>query len=199
VDTSDPGAGARFDSFHGNYATLYGGSDQEACFAECLARFRPKPELADLVRQEWHDLGFMGVGSVPADWRASRVLVRLQVESALPYVDVTSAQTVAALQSNERITRWLHSFLGNGPVDLGDLMGRDRRVTRLVSQWAYEEVDAQGLPLYGGIRYVSRLGANYECWALFEGANVIETERHSLSHHNRLLCEVAARYGIHVH
>jgi hypothetical protein len=178
---------------------LYGGTQPDVCFAECLARFRPEPDIADVVRDEWAANGWMIVGSVPADWRASRVLARVDIEHPLPFVDITSSETIQALQSNPRITNWLRSFLSTDPVDLAALLGHDRRVTRLLSQWAYEATDDDYFPLYGGVRYLSRLGADFECWAIFQGSQLVELERHSISSRHLVLCDVAHRYNLTVH
>lgn len=61
--------GNRFDSALGNFSVLYFGSSLETCFGETLARFRPDVNLLALIEDEWRDMGFMSVGSVPADWR----------------------------------------------------------------------------------------------------------------------------------
>ena len=50
-------------------------------------------------------------------------------------------------------------------LDLGDIMSRDRKLTQWISRWAFD----QG---YQGIAYKSRLDCGYDCWALFEGADV---------------------------
>jgi len=59
--------GNRFDS--SEWSTIYMGSTLEACFGETLARYRPKPDLADLVADDWQ--AFMAPGQVPAEWRES--------------------------------------------------------------------------------------------------------------------------------
>lgn len=51
-------------------------------------------------------------------------------------------------------------------LDLGIVAGNDRRVTRFLAQFLYEEVDARGVARWSGIRYLSRLGEGWECWAI---------------------------------
>jgi len=198
VSTAHHGAGNRFDSFHGNYGILYAATEARSCFAECLARFRPNPRLADIVRTAWSENGWMSVGSVPADWRNSRVLARVGIDGPLPFVDVTASETVEAFRSAPQISSWLESF-GVAEFDLSEIMGRDRRVTRLLSQWVAESVDDEDLPAYGGIRYMSRLGLDYECWAIFQGSQLVELERRSLLNSDEDLCSVARTYGLTVH
>jgi hypothetical protein len=167
VDTSDPGRGNRFDSFHGDYGVCYFGTSPEACFAETLARFRPVRRLADLVRAEWSGMGLMEPGNVPADWRDSRILARASTPDALPFIDVSAPESVEAFRFSPRIAAWLEAS-GVVELDLSTVVGADRRVTRLISQWAFDAKRDDEF-LYSGIRYVSRLGAEYECWAVFPG------------------------------
>lgn len=85
VDDANPRGGNRFDSFNADYETTYFGTSREVCFAETLARFRPKAELKELVTEEWGQNGWMTPGNVPQDWRAKRVLTRNVVESPPPF------------------------------------------------------------------------------------------------------------------
>lgn len=197
VDTDQPGAGNRFDSFHGNFGVLYFATSVEACFAEVLARFRPNPRLADLVRSTWQRENRMKPGSLPADWRNSRILVRSQLDGGLPFLDVAHSDTLAAIGDDVRIRSWLEAFRVD-VVDLEALIGRDRRVTRAISQWAAEQL-VDDSPTYGGIRYTSRLGHQYECWAVFEGSELVELERRSVEQDDSDLSIVAARYNLTIH
>ena len=43
----------RFDSISGSYGTLYFGTTLEVCFAETLARLRPKAIFNVIADQEW--------------------------------------------------------------------------------------------------------------------------------------------------
>lgn len=43
---------------------------------------------------------------------------------------------------------------------------------RLVSKYVHGLRTADGLPLFSGIRYLSQLGSNWECWAIFEGVEM---------------------------
>lgn len=198
VDTETAGAGNRFDSFHGDYGVVYSATTQQACFAETLARFRPDPILRKLVEDEWHQRNWMKVASVPADWRNSRLLIRLGLEQPLPFVDAAHSDTLTAFGDEPRISRWLQSFCPTN-VDLADIIGQDRRVTRLLSAWAFDTTDHDDAPMYGGIRYTSRLGANYECWAIFEGNTIVELERQSIAADNTDLDAVATQYDLTIH
>lgn len=197
VQTDEPGAGNRFDSFHGNFGVLYFATSVEACFAEVLARFRPNPRLADLVRATWREDNRMEPGSVAADWRNSRILVRSELDGGLPFLDVSHGDTLATIAEDLGIRGWLNAFRVD-VVDLEALIGRDRRVTRAISQWASERMTDEG-PSYSGIRYTSRLGHQYECWAVFEGSQLIELERPAVERSDEALEIVADRYNLTIH
>lgn len=197
VHTGEAGSGNRFDSFHGNFGVVYFATNPEACYAETLARFRPLTRLGDLVRTEWRNAGWMEPGSVAADWRDSRILIRARIVDALPFVDITHSDTLLAVREDIRVASWLESF-GVGDVDLATVIGHDRRVTRLIAQWAAEHLD-DDRPSYSGIRYMSRLGAQYECWAVFEGSSIEELERRPVLKSDADLTCVAERYRLTVH
>ena len=59
------------------------------------------------------------------------------------------------------------SALGLNDLDVAAVRGPDRRVTRLIADWAYMADDG-GQPLYAGIRYESRIRSDWEGWALFD-------------------------------
>jgi hypothetical protein len=85
----------------------------------------------------------MQPGNVPADWRDSRILVRAVLPDVLPFVDVASVESLEAFRTADRIAQWLNSF-GLGDVYLATVVGSDRRVTRSISQWVFEEADEDG-------------------------------------------------------
>lgn len=198
VDTRNSGAGNRFDSFHGNFGVIYCATTPQACYAETLARFRPQHNLADIVREEWEQQGRMDVGSISADWRNSRILVRLGLAGPLPFVDIAHSETLDAFRDEPRLVSWLESF-GIASADLGNVVGSDRRVTRVMSQWLAESTDEDGHHLFGGIRYTSRLGSDFECWAIFQGSDIVEIERRSVKHDDPDMGAVAQRYNLVMH
>ncbi len=57
--------------------------------------------------------------------------------------------------------------LGHRDIAVSSLTSGDRRLTQHIARAVYERTDATGVPIYGGIRYLSRHGAMWECWALF--------------------------------
>lgn len=73
-DAASPG-GNRFDVPGGE--VLYTATDARGAFAETVSRFRPTAAMLALPPEE--DEHLMAVGSIPADWRNRRLLVRLKV------------------------------------------------------------------------------------------------------------------------
>lgn len=194
-DLTRSGVGNRFDSPVAEYGVLYFGSDLETCYAETLARFRPDLELIAYVRDEWKKRGFVEAGCVPADWRHRRVAVRVNLLGSLPFLDLESPDTLEFLRI-ELADRLL--AFGYTDFDMGVVCGSDRRVSRIISQWTYDEIDEDENPRYGGIRYMSRIAPEYECWACFEDCSIEILEQRAISEDDPHLLKIAKRYGLKV-
>ena len=153
----------RFDPLTMSYGVLYFGTDLETCFGETLSRFRPSLEMLALVEHEWQALSFMAVGSVAADWRQRRTVVHVRLPHDLVFVDVESPVTHRFLRRELSLGL---SSMGLSDLDVSTVRGPDRRVTQMISEWAYLASTGED-PTYGGIRYESRIRSGWECWALF--------------------------------
>lgn len=187
IDALNTTSGNRFDV--PGAGVLYASTARVTCFRETLARFRPSAGI--IARMQTEDPHFMVVGGVPADWRAQRTIVTFGLVDALPFVDAD------ALETHEVLTRRLateFAALGLSHLDIGNVRGRDRRVTRLISEWAYSAADDRG-PLYGGIRYESRVDGG-ECFAVFEGAQTVEIERQQVALEDTDLQRVADEFRL---
>jgi hypothetical protein len=57
---------------------------------------------------------------------------------------------------------------------------RPEQSSRWTGRWAYEQRDADDRLEFAGIRYLSRLSSDWECWALFEDVALDEQERGSM-------------------
>lgn len=170
-----PTGGNRFDPLTMTYGVLYFGTELEACFGETLARFRPSLELLALVKDEWEERGFMAVGTVAADWRQRRTAVHVRLPATVAFVDIESPVTHQFLRRELALGL---SAIGLSDLDVSTVRGPDRRVTRMISEWAYMAADGDR-PRYAGIRYESRIRSGWECWALFDDEDldieVVET------------------------
>jgi len=89
--------------------------------------------------------------------------------------------------------------MGVHDLDLGDITGKDRRVTRFLAQYVADLRNDDGGARYSGIRYLSRLGEHLECWAVFEGTRLEEIERISIERNTSGLEAIATRYQLTVH
>lgn len=95
ANDSNPHGGNRFDSFSGNYGTLYFGTNLETCFAETLAEFRLELQLKVFADPDSKTMHWLRPASVPANWRILRVAVRAGVDSDLAFVDINHPSTLA--------------------------------------------------------------------------------------------------------
>jgi hypothetical protein len=145
--------------------------------------------------------GFMGVGQVPADWRHQRVLLRADLEPnearpSLNFLDVEALETREHLR--QQLARIL-AFYGLTELDVATVRGADRRITRWIAKWAYEAWDEDGERIFAGIRYLSRLNTDWECWAVFHDVEVVEREREPIMRQDPALLSIARAFGLTVH
>ena len=197
VDFGDSKSGNRWDSATGRFSVLYFSSTLEGCFGETLGRFRPDPGLA-FIEDEWRDRLFMELGAIPADWRTRRTAVRASPAPGGPS-DFLNIQNARNIQLIKKALGPSLAMFGYTDVDLGLLQGPDRRVTRLVAEWAWTQTTKQEEPRFAGIRYVSRLNPDWELWALFDDIQLVEHQRSAILPTMPDLSKVAKLYGLHVH
>jgi hypothetical protein len=189
-----PTAGNRFDSPTRGYSVCYFATQLAGCFGETLARFRPDPALAAVATED----GFMDSGDVPADWRYRRLEVRAtptQNGNPIQFLDVEHLDTRQALRDK---LGGLLAFYGYHDLDVAVIRGADRRITRYVGAWAYDQRNPDGNPTYAGIRYLSRLNTSWECWAVFDRVKLTELERRPILQGDEALAGVASTYGLRV-
>jgi len=194
ADLGDTRAGNRFDSLTGAFRVLYFGTNLEACFGETLSRFRADPKLA-FIDEEWEANRFMARGTVPKDWRMRRTAVRVLIKTDRRFLDVE------ALGTRKRLQRLLGPVLALFEVedlDVAAIRGPDRRVTRLIAEWAWRQVDERGERVFAGLRYLSRIETGWECWAVFDDVDIEELERHPILEITPELLTVAESYGLRV-
>lgn len=103
-------------------------------------------------------------GLVEAEWRLKRVLGHTILEPSLRFVDMGSARTLQQLRASFDL--WMPDASAQD-VDLSLVMGSSRKMTQHIARYIYEQTDEDGVPLFAGIRYISRLDQDWECWAIF--------------------------------
>jgi hypothetical protein len=167
---ADRAMGNRYDRAVSDYHVRYFATARAGCYGETLATFRPDPGLLDV---DDRDEGQMGIGEMPADWRANRVAIRASFPEGRPFLDVEHAVTRATLRGE---LAWLLKVLNCRDLDVSDIRSGDRRLTRWVSEWAWDRVVEGNVP-FAGIRFVSRHNSDWECWAVFDDVVLEVRER----------------------
>ena len=175
--------GGRFDDpsgrwgvpIDGRYRTLYCTTERIGAFAETASQFRVKlPELMQRVRGFVKDAGedeamqFRERGAIQRDWLGKKRIGSTLLDASLRFIDLESSQT---LQTLNRVPRLAHLAvrLGLDEIDRRVLVLRDEymRLSQEIGYWAYHQLDDRGNPI-AGVRYLSRVGGEWECWGLFD-------------------------------
>ncbi len=152
------------------YRVLYLATTPAGACGETIARWRPS--LRTLAAAP----GLAGPGNrglVPRTWRDPRRLASAHVLSALPIVDVEDPDTAQLCRA---VLAPLADALGLSDIDISVVTGPHRRLTQALAVMVYEEGRPIS-PAYGGLRYVSRLNRDGECWALFIDRCVVLPQR----------------------
>ncbi|MBC7402679.1 MAG: RES family NAD+ phosphorylase [Microbacteriaceae bacterium] len=160
----------RWDSPAGEYRTVYAGSTYLACLIEVLARFRPDPQLVDIIGSILEDevdaaiYSTSDAGTVPTSWFQARRVARAELTGS--YCDVSHSSTIAAL----RPTFVNASLVGFGLADFDAsalLNSGPRELTQAVGRFIYELPTDPGAA-FDGVRFVSRHGTDLTLFAIFE-------------------------------
>ncbi|MFG6402497.1 RES family NAD+ phosphorylase [Microbacterium sp. P04] len=184
-----PQTGNRFDVPGGG--VLYCSTTRRGCYAEVLARHRPSPAIAAIAAL---DPGFVPPGGIAAAWRDERRVSEIELEEPLPFVDIEHEESRAWLQDE------MPGILASRSIsslDVAAVRGADRLLTRALAQHVYV-ANVGGIPLYSGIRYLSRHG-DYECWALFDGNNVSVGSSTHIQQNDADLQHVARLWDLTIH
>lgn len=187
--SADPAMGNRYDRAVSDYHVWYFATARAGCYGETLATFRPDPDLLDV---DDRDEGQMGIGEMPADWRATRVAIRATFPEERPFLDVEDALTRSTLRDE---LGWLLKAVNCTDLDVSDIRSGDRRLTRWISEWAWDRVVDDAIP-FAGIRFVSRHNSEWECWAVFSDVVVDVQERISILPTDDELRAVAKLYKL---
>ncbi len=119
--------------------------------------------IREYVRQEFRERGFMELGTLPAAWRHERLIYQLTLPQDGWFVDIESADSVAVL--SHALARPL-AALGIDHLTVAHLRGEDRRLTTMVAEWVHGLVLDDGSQPHG-IRYCSKHGTDWSCWAVW--------------------------------
>lgn len=151
------------------YRTAYFATHSVGAYGETIARFRKSLNLLAALESVDDDepiTPFIGRGALDPAWRTGRALGRLKLDRRLRFVDL---EDIGTLQELRRATADVAVRLGMHEVDASSMKHDRREFTQEVSRYIYERQEPDGEPSFAGIRYLSRLGPNWELWAVFEG------------------------------
>jgi RES domain len=160
--------GSRFDDPRGEYRVLYASSARRGAYVEVLARFRADPAveagLDEIEAEPGEDDEGPRPGQLPSEWLASHAVGTARADGA--FAAVGSARSLAYLR-DRLADRALH--YGIDELDAAAIRrARPRAFTQELSRLVFECADHAGRPQFVGIAYRSRLGDEFENWAVFE-------------------------------
>jgi hypothetical protein len=100
-------------------------------------------------------------------YQVVKMLEPVEADATIRLVDPLPFLDVEAPETHEFLSEVLSSDLvGLGyeqPLDLSAVTNQDRRLSRLIAEFAYTATEVDGTPLYSGIRYTSRIASEWEC------------------------------------
>ncbi len=188
------------------FRIIYCASQRTGAFAETIVRFRltldalsklqevSQSKHCPFVSHTLFDPDDPARGIVTATWRLRRRIGSALLDQSLRFVDIASPQTMNHLRS---VLAPAASSLGFQDVDLSTMTGYHRLFTQLCARYVYERRDERGAPVFAGIRYVSRLNPNWECWAIFDTRMVHQPrDAEAIETDDPDLVEVGALFGL---
>lgn len=171
--------GNRWDDAEGRFATVYCASRAEVAFGEVIARYRERAGLLERIDEflgqrpdPEHDPP-LDPGVVPADFFDGRWLGHVGVDPAVRFVDVEAPATHAAIDVTLR--RQLTAY-GIRRIDRSTFLSPDRRVTRTIASRYHWLAQTPDHASWRGLRYTSRLAADWECWAIWQPSPLLESQ-----------------------
>jgi hypothetical protein len=195
--------GNRWDDAEGRFATVYCASSAEAAFGEVIARYRERTGLLDRIdsflsqRPDPEYDPLLSPGVVPAEFFERRWLGHAGVDPVVRFVDVDDPATHAAVDAALR--RQLRAY-GVRRVDRSTFLSPDRRVTRTIATRYHWLAQTPDHTAWRGLRYTSRLAAEWECWAIWQPSPLLESDLalEKVTREHPALRAAAARLGIQV-
>jgi hypothetical protein len=153
------------------YQVIYLCTQPDGAFGETIARFRPSLKLiAQLSKTDDFnsiDPTLRG-GVIPATWPLDRRLGVTTLNPSLRFADLEASETIHTLRRSPEIAA-AAAALGIADIDYGEVNGLSRPFTQLVARYIYRLTDEDGIPIFNGLRYGSRLNLNgWDCWAVYQ-------------------------------
>lgn len=151
------------------FRAIYCAAQPAGAFGETIARFQVSltliADIGNVIEDEETEDDL--IGYIDDGWLKSVWLVHAQLDPSLRFADIEAAETIQTLRHAPAVARKA-AELGFNTVDLSNIIGPQRLLTQTTARYIYEQVDDSGNPLFAGVRYISRLNEEWECWALFD-------------------------------
>jgi len=125
--------------------------------------FDGQQSIQEAVAAEWAEMNFQAPGTLNAGWRHARALYELKLPNHGWFIDIQDAESLAALR--RRLSHPLR-VLDVSTLTLSHLTGEDRRLTTAIADWLWRVTLEDGQTAHG-IKYSSKYGSNWTCWALW--------------------------------
>lgn len=184
--------GNRWDDPQGLYRVLYACSQRLGTFIETLARFRPDPHVVAGLSAISGDAGnALRPGEVPKSWLSNRRIGEATFDGDCVAVGHSSSLAWLAIQMADRLAEYSIDELDAAAIRLS----LPRAFTQEISRRVFE-ITAGGRRRYAGIAYQSRLGDEFENWAIFEPAVLEPKLAENLAETDADLQEALARLGL---
>lgn len=169
LDLKQP-SGGRFDDPHGEYATLYCATTAYGALLEKLCPLRPIPELAAQYNSALDDdidpeFDRPPTGDqFPAGFCDTNVMGTATIDGDRRFVDVEDPDNHRLLEQlgGQALLR----LLGVDRIDRGTFDANDRALTRRIGRELYDQVGEE----IAGLRFISAIDADVECWAIWDRA-----------------------------
>jgi RES domain len=148
------------------FRVVYCATRAAGAYGETIATYRQSPRLLAELRRVKDDKPLdreLEGDLVPEDFRSKRVLGITRLSKDLRFADTSDGATLTVLRAElaEHVVD-----LGLDDFDLSAITSSQRKLSQEVARYIYELAD-EGHTNFAGIRYLSRLHAPWELWAIF--------------------------------
>ena len=182
----DPLGPAQWGStFHGRFddPRIVDGKDTGSCFrmvylatrlvgafGEKIQDFIPDPSNVQKYRSGGYPDNIALLGNwIPKDWSGTLWIGKTLLAPNLRFLDLYDVGTRTALTFTRDLKKHVAALPGRY-LNVSALTGKTKRhrtLTQHIALHAYQSTDSLGKPLFDGIRYMSHLNTDWECWAVF--------------------------------
>lgn len=165
----------------GCFRVVYFASRLVGAFGEKIQEFMPDPEAMRKYFQGTppYDPDLLGT-RIPRGWSNTYWIGKTLLHPELRLLDLYETRTHRALNIAEELEPYIvaleeaqKGILEEGKkeiINVSTLTGRNkvqRELTRQIALYAYQQFDSFRRPRFHGIRYMSHLNPQWECWAVF--------------------------------